>query len=189
MNTEPLTVDFDRLEVGTRVVTRGRTITETDLVSFSALTGDWHPQHADADWAAASPFGERIAHGMLVLSYGVGLLPIDPDRVVALRGLRNAVFKRPVPIGSTISVEAEIAGLQPLDPGHGLVELALRVRDGDGKLIARASLEALWRRAPSEASTATSAQAASANGSSAETTASSAETAELSPCADGRVLV
>ena len=78
------------------MVTRGRTITETDLVSFSALTGDWHPQHADAGWAAASPFGERIAHGMLVLSYGVGLLPIDPERVVALQGLRNAVFKRPV---------------------------------------------------------------------------------------------
>ena len=117
MSTEPLTVDFDRLEVGTRVVTRGRTITETDLVSFSALTGDWHPQHADAEWAAASPFGERIAHGMLVLSYGVGLLPIDPERVVALRGLRNVVFKRPVPIGCTISVEAEIAGLQA--PGSG----------------------------------------------------------------------
>jgi 3-hydroxybutyryl-CoA dehydratase len=189
MNTEPLTVDFDGLEVGTRVLTRARTITETDLVSFSALTGDWHPQHADADRAAASPFGERIAHGMLVLSYGVGLLPIDPDRVVALRGLRNAVFKRPVPIGSTISVEAEIASLKPLDPGHGLVELALRVRDGAGKLVARASLEALWRRAPSETSSANGAQAASANGSSAEPAASSAATAELSPCADGRVLV
>ena len=189
MNTEPLTVDFDRLEVGTRVVTRGRTITEADLVSFSALTGDWHPQHADADWAAASPFGERIAHGMLVLSYGVGLLPIDPERVVALRGLRNAVFKRPVPIGSTISVEAEIAGLKRLDPGHGLVELALRVRDGDGKLVARAALEALWRRAPAEGPGANGARAASANGSSAETVASGSETAELSPCADGRVLV
>ena len=61
------------------MTTRGRTITEADLVSFSALTGDWHPQHADAAWAAESPFGERIAHGMLVLSYAVGLLPIDPD--------------------------------------------------------------------------------------------------------------
>ena len=72
---DSLALDFDRLETGLAVTTRGRTITESDLVSFSALTGDWHPQHADASWAAESPFGERIAHGMLVLSYAVGLLP------------------------------------------------------------------------------------------------------------------
>jgi 3-hydroxybutyryl-CoA dehydratase len=176
MTHDPRSLDFDRLDVGAAFVSRARTITETDLVSFSALTGDWHPQHADAEWAADGPFGERVAHGMLVLSYAVGLLPIDPDRVVALRGLRSVVFKRPVPIGTTISVEAEVSGLRPLDAGHGLVELALRVRDGDRKLIARAVLEALWRRAPA------SAGRASANG------AGPGE-AELSPCAEGRVLL
>jgi acyl dehydratase len=146
MNADPLALDFDRLETGARVRTRGRTITEADLVSFAALTGDWHPQHADAEWAAESPFGERIAHGMLVLSYAIGLLPIDPERVTALRGLRNVVFKRPVPIGTTIHAEAEVAGLKPLDPEHGMVELALRVRDADDKLVARAVIDALWRR-------------------------------------------
>jgi acyl dehydratase len=138
--------DFDRLERGGRFASRGRTITESDLVSFSALTGDWHPQHADAEWAAHSQFGERIAHGMLVLSYGIGLLPIDPDRVVALRGIRGVTFKRPVPIGTTIHVEAEVAGTRPLDEAHGLVELSLRVRDAAGKLVARATIDALWRR-------------------------------------------
>jgi 3-hydroxybutyryl-CoA dehydratase len=182
MTDHSLALDFDRLELGARLTSRGRTITESDLVSFSALTGDWHPQHADAEWAAAGPFGERIAHGMLVLSYALGLLPIDADRVVALRGLRSAAFKRPVPIGATIVVEAEIAGLRALDAGHGLVELSLRVRDGEGRLVARAVLEALWRRQPTEP--------ASANGADAETAdGPEAETAELSPCADGRVLV
>jgi acyl dehydratase len=182
MTHHPLALDFDRLEVGKRLTTRGRTITESDLVSFSALTGDWHPQHADAHWAAAGPFGERVAHGMLVLSYALGLLPIDPDRVVALRGVRSAAFKRPVPIGATIAVEAEIAGLRALDAGHGLVELSLRVRDGEGRLIARAVLEALWRRQPAEPR--------SANGAGAETAeGADADTAELSPCADGRVLL
>ena len=57
---------------------RGRTITEADLVSFAALTGDWHPQHADAEWADAGRFGERVAHGMLVLSYAVGLVRVRP---------------------------------------------------------------------------------------------------------------
>jgi 3-hydroxybutyryl-CoA dehydratase len=146
MSTHAFDLDFDRLDIGARVGSVGRTITESDLVSFSALTGDWHPQHADAAWAAESQFGERIAHGMLVLSYAVGLLPIDPERVVALRGIRGVVFKRPVPIGTTIRVEAEVAATRPLDAGHGLVELALRIRDQDGRLVARATIDALWRR-------------------------------------------
>jgi 3-hydroxybutyryl-CoA dehydratase len=182
--TDPMALDFDRLETGATTVSRGRTITEADLVSFSALTGDWHPQHADAEWAAEGPFGERIAHGMLVLSYALGLLEIDPDRVVALRGIRKVVFKRPVAIGSTIRVEAEVVGLKELDPGHGLVELALRVRDGEGRLAARAVLEALWRRAAAAPSPpANGAEAPEALGAPAE------RAAELSPFADGRVLL
>jgi acyl dehydratase len=151
MTPDPLALDFDRLQAGASVTTPARTITDADLVMFSALTGDWHPQHADAEWAAASPFGERIAHGMLVLSYAVGLLPIDPERVAALRGLRNVVFKRPVPIGATIHAEAEVAGLRPLDEGHGLVELALRVRDAQGRLLMRGTVDALWRRSATAA--------------------------------------
>jgi 3-hydroxybutyryl-CoA dehydratase len=126
----------------------GRTVTEYDVVSFASLTGDWHPQHADAAWASESPFGRRIAHGMLVISYAIGLLPIDPERVTALRGLRNVVFKRPVTIGTTIRAEAEVAGLRALDAEHGMVELALRVRDAEGRLVARGAIDALWRRAP-----------------------------------------
>ncbi|HSI79439.1 MAG TPA: MaoC/PaaZ C-terminal domain-containing protein [Solirubrobacterales bacterium] len=147
---DPFASDFDALEVGAGIVTRGRTITEADLVSFSALTGDWHPQHADASWAASSQFGERIAHGMMVLSYAVGLLPIDPERVVALRGIRQVVFKRPVPIGETIRVHAEIAETKPLDDAHGLVTIGVQVRNPSGKLLARCAIETLWRRRPDE---------------------------------------
>jgi acyl dehydratase len=169
--------DFDRLRTGARVETRGRTITEADVTSFAALTGDWHPQHANAAWAAESPFGERIAHGMLVISYAIGLLPIDPERVIALRAVRDVVFKRPAPIGTTIRVEAEIADVRPLGEEQGLVTLTLRVRDTDGRLLARCAIEALWRRdrAP-----------ANANGSA---PAGSAASNELSPVSDGRVFL
>jgi 3-hydroxybutyryl-CoA dehydratase len=168
---------FDRLEIGSLMRSRGRTIGEADLTSFAALTGDWHPQHADAEWAAAGPFGERIAHGMLVLSYAFGLLPIDPERVVALRSVRSVVFKRPVSIGTTITAEAEIAALRPLNDEHGLVELALRVRGAEGKIVARGVIEVLWRRTPGEA---TADANGLANGSRAEF--------DLSPFADGHVL-
>ena len=85
----------------------GRTVTEADIVAFAALTGDTHPQHTDAEWAAGSRFGEQIAHGLLVLSSAAGLMPFDPDRVVALRKVGDAVFKQPVLIGDTVHVEGE----------------------------------------------------------------------------------
>ncbi len=141
-----LTSDFDALTEGDRFTTRGRTVTETDVVTFGTLTGDLHPQHVDADWSANSRFGERIAHGMLVLSYAAGLVPFDPERVVALRGVRDAVFKAPVKLGDTIHVEGEISSKKELDPGHGLVEVRWRVLNQRGKLVMRAAVEVVWKR-------------------------------------------
>lgn len=130
------------------MTSRGRTITETDVVAFSALTGDHHPQHTDAEWAAGTPFGGRVAHGMLVLSYAVGLVPIDPDRVVALRRIEDAVFKRPVRIGDTIRVEAKLA--RP-DEGRGLEGWVWRVLNQKDELVARVKVEAVVRKEADEA--------------------------------------
>src|ERR671928_1219416 len=94
--------DFDAVEPGESFESRGRTVTESDVVAFAGLTGDWHPQHTDAVWAAASDFGERIAHGALVLSFALGLVDYESDRVVALREISRATFKAPVRIGDTI---------------------------------------------------------------------------------------
>jgi 3-hydroxybutyryl-CoA dehydratase len=135
----------EELTVGTRLTSRGRTITEADLASFAALTGDWHPQHSDAEWAAESRFGERIAHGMLVLSYSVGMLGFDPERVVALRGLDSVTFKRPVRIGETIRVEAEVEEAKPLDDAHELVTLRWRVLGAGGQLAVRARVQIVHR--------------------------------------------
>jgi acyl dehydratase len=138
------------LEAGSTFTSRGRTITESDLVSFSALSGDWHPQHADAAWAEGSRFGARVAHGMMLLSYAVGLVGFDPERVVALRGLDDVVFKRPVEIGDTIHVEGTVAGIRPLDDENALLDLAWRIVNQDGATVARAKVAAVWRRRPAE---------------------------------------
>jgi 3-hydroxybutyryl-CoA dehydratase len=145
--TELLAGQIGELERGMEFTTRGRTITEGDLTSFSALTGDWHPQHSDAEWAARSRFSGRVAHGMLVLSYAVGLVPFDPERVVALRGLESATFKRPVAIGDTIRVRCRVDSVRPVDDGHALVQLALRVLNQEDRAVALAKLEAVCRRA------------------------------------------
>lgn len=139
---------FDALQGGERFRTRGRTVTEADVVAFAALTGDWHPQHADADWAASSRFGERIAHGMLVLSLAVGLVPLDPERVVALRRVSDAAFKRPVRLGETVHVEGRIARVRPLDETLGLVGSVWSIVNGRGQVAVRADVEVLWRREP-----------------------------------------
>ena len=136
---------FYELEVGDRFVTRGRTITEADVVAFASSTGDRHPQHTDAAWAALSRFGERVAHGLMVLSYAAGLVAFDPERVVALRRVRDVVFKRPVRIGDTIWVDGDVASLREIDAGHGLVECRWRVRNQDGRIVMRAAIDIVWR--------------------------------------------
>jgi acyl dehydratase len=139
--------DFDGLAVGERFTTESRTVDEADIAAFATLTGDTHPQHVDADWAAGSRFGERIAHGLLVLSYAAGLMPFDPDRVVALRRIGDAVFKQPVKIGDTVHVEGEVVEARPIDDEIGVVECRWKVVNQHGRLVLRASVELVWRRA------------------------------------------
>jgi 3-hydroxybutyryl-CoA dehydratase len=170
---------FDDLRIDDSMESSGRTVTEYDVVSFAALTGDWHPQHADAAWAAESDFGRRIAHGMLVLSYALGLMPIDPRVVLALRSIDNAVLKRPVGLGDTIRVKAKCSRLKPLGDGVGLVTLAVRIVNQDDELCARMEIVVLWRREPNPE------DGAAANG--AQDGASGSED-ELSPIQDGRLL-
>jgi acyl dehydratase len=124
---------------------RGRTITEADVVAFAALTGDWHPQHSDATWAAESAFGERIAHGMLTVSFAVGLVDFDPQRVVALRRLRDVVFKRPVRLGDTIHVEGTVAESRAIDEEKSLLTWSWRIVNQDDELVCRAMVETLSR--------------------------------------------
>ena len=145
---DPLSRDFDALEPGERFASRGRTITEADLVSFAALTGDFHPLHTDAEWAAASEFGGRVAHGMLLLSYCVGLVPLDPDHVLALRGFESVAFKRPVRIGDTIHVEGRLAEKKELDPASGLAVFAWKIVNQRDEVVAIVKVRVVWRRAP-----------------------------------------
>jgi 3-hydroxybutyryl-CoA dehydratase len=137
---------FEALEVGQEFRTRGRTVTEADVVGFASLTGDWHPQHSDAQWASESPFGERIAHGLLVVSLAAGLVPFDPGRVVALRQVSQATFKRPVRFGDTVHVEGRIAELGRSSDDAGLVTFAWNVVNQDARVVCRARVEVLWRR-------------------------------------------
>jgi 3-hydroxybutyryl-CoA dehydratase len=144
--SQPLPPDFDSLREGIRFTTPRRTISESDVMGFAELTGDFHPQHTDAAWAANSLFGERIVHGLLVFSCAAGLVSFDPERVIALRRAREMVFKRPVRLGEEIYVDGKVRAITPLEAGVGLVEVGLRVMRGDDLLAMRAVLEVVWKR-------------------------------------------
>ncbi|MGE7953562.1 MaoC/PaaZ C-terminal domain-containing protein [Lysinibacillus xylanilyticus] len=109
---------FEHFEVNETWCSRGRTITESDIVMFSAFSGDWYPLHTDKEYAEKNtPFKQRIAHGMLVLSVATGLQVMDPDIIVAFYGIENLRFIHPTFIDDTIHVELEVTDL--LDKGNG----------------------------------------------------------------------
>jgi len=143
------TSPYETLSLGEEFVSPERVVTEADVIAFAELTGDHHPQHVDARWAESSIFGERIAHGLLVLSLAMGLAPIDPENVLALRRLRDVVFKRPAAFGDVMRARLVVRDLTRLSPDRGLVALRLVVTVNGSTAIA-AVLDVLWRCAAAD---------------------------------------
>jgi 3-hydroxybutyryl-CoA dehydratase len=114
---------FEDFDAGEKFVTRSRTITESDVVQFAALTGDFTFLHVDAVAAATTPFGQRIAHGALIYSYSIGLttqLNLLEGTVIAFYGLDRLRSIRPTFFGDTIHVEKIVTALDRKDKG-GLI--------------------------------------------------------------------
>lgn len=97
-------------EVGYSYVTRGRTISEADVIFHAGQTGDLYPQHLDAEVARASSYGQRLVHGTLTLSVAMGLkFDTDPAKGVRISyGYEHLRFRRPVFIGDTIRSKVEV---------------------------------------------------------------------------------
>lgn len=108
---------FEEFQLGQKLETVGRTITETDVVNFAALSGDYNRIHTDAAYAAATPFGQRIAHGLCVSAIASGLMVrtnIMEGTVLAFREINEWKFSRPVFFGDTIHVQSEVVELKAL---------------------------------------------------------------------------
>jgi acyl dehydratase len=99
---------FEDYQIGSARETTGRTMTEADIVLHAGQTGDFFPHHMDAEWCATQPFERRVAHGTLVMSMAVGMTAGDINPRAMSYGYDRVRFVRPVFIGDTLTVRAEI---------------------------------------------------------------------------------
>ena len=135
---------WDSFSVGDRYRTESITVTETHVVTWAGLTGDWVPLHVDAEYAAATEFGERIAHGPLTLALALGLRHapgIFGDCVLAWLGLDEVRLPLPVRFGDTIHADVSVRERRPTSKaGRGIVVLDYAVRNqGDETVMTFAS--------------------------------------------------
>jgi acyl dehydratase len=137
---QPRGLYFEDFEVGQVLLTASRTVTESDIVRFAGLSGDYNQIHTDAEYAASGPFGERVAHGMLVQYIATGLAVqsgVIEGTVLAFREL-SCKFSLPVFIGDTVRVKLEIVEKKALPRlKGGQVVMKVRVLNQQGKLVQR----------------------------------------------------
>ncbi|QZA16279.1 MaoC family dehydratase N-terminal domain-containing protein [Mycobacterium malmoense] len=141
---------FDQAEVGMRFETPRRTVTEADVVNFAGVSGDFHELHTDAEAMRDSQFGQRIAHGALVLSMVTGLrarLGIFDASLLAFAEIRRWRFLRPVLIGDTIRATNEIVQLTPTSkPDRGVMVQRVEVFNQHDVVVQEGEMVALLRR-------------------------------------------
>jgi acyl dehydratase len=109
MSFTSLYLYFDDVEVGQEWESVGRTVTQTDIVNFAGVSGDYNPIHMDHEFCKTTVFREPIAHGLLVLSISSGLgLMYPPMRTLAFMSIKDWKFLEPVYIGDTIRNRSKI---------------------------------------------------------------------------------
>jgi acyl dehydratase len=150
---------FEDFNVDDEFTGPARTITEGDIVNFAALTGDWNPIHTDVEFAKASPYGERIAHGMLGLSFTIGLLDrtgIFSGSAIANLGIQEWTFTAPIYIGDTIHFRMKITEKRLTSDGkRGVIGRSFEVLNQRDEVVQRGSSPLMIRVRPDPQLTAT----------------------------------
>jgi acyl dehydratase len=135
---------FDELTVGDRQRTRGRTITETDVVNWCALTGDWFYPHTDKVAAERSMFGQRVAPGIMVFALATGLgVPADATTILANYGTDRLRYTKPTWLGDTVYLDIEVLEKSDRDSKTGLVTYRWDVLNQDAETVCVSQLKIL----------------------------------------------
>jgi acyl dehydratase len=137
MTDKPTGLFYEDLEVGRTFKTKGRTVTETDIVNFAGISGDYNELHMNEEYAKNTQFKKRIAHGLLGLTISSGLtqaMDLYNDTLIAFLGLTWS-FKAPIFIGDTVHVEQTIKEKRETKkPGRGIVTFETKLINQDGEV-------------------------------------------------------
>ena len=143
---------FEEFFVGQKVTTVGRTVTEFDINTFAGLSGDYNQIHTDAEFAKTTPFGQRIAHGLLGMSIGVGLIMrtgLLEGTVLAFREIQEWKFVKPVFIGDTIHAVLTIVETKALPRiGGGALIATVEIRNQSNEVLQKGTLNLLMLSKP-----------------------------------------
>ena len=145
---------FEEFEIGKKVTSPGRTIAEADILAFAGVSGDFNSIHTDAVYAANTPFGARVAHGLLIMAIVSGLAVrtgIMEGTVIAFREILGWKFSQPVFIGDSIHVIMEVVEMKALPRlGGGSLTLAVDVRNQNDATVMRGKWLVLMQNKPNK---------------------------------------
>ena len=137
--TEPRGMYFEQFEVGMQIVTGSRTVTEADIVNFAGLSGDYNQIHTDAAYASETPYGQRVAHGLLGVAIASGLAVqtgFMEGTVLAFREITQWKFSRPILIGDTIHALIQVTDTKVMPRlKAGAVSINLDVRNQKNETV------------------------------------------------------
>lgn len=126
-------------EVGKSFTSAARTVTETDIVMFAGISGDYNPLHINEEYCKKTQFGTRIAHGPLVYAIAAGLLfqlHLYDDTLIAFLGFENLRFTKPVKIGDTIYAKVTVTEVSETSkPDRGVMKRLLQVINQNGEVV------------------------------------------------------
>ncbi|HRP21253.1 MaoC family dehydratase [Alicycliphilus denitrificans] len=136
---------FDELEEGQVFNSGGRTITETDVVNYCALTGNWIAIHSNTLYASKTRFGKRLVQGALTYSIATGLIQFGLG-IQANYGIDNMRFLKPVLIDDTVFAKATVIGKKVKDEKYGVIQFLMQVLNQDGDVVQQGEWSLLMLR-------------------------------------------
>ena len=144
-SSDPRGMYFEEFFIGQRIISAGRTVSESDIITFAGLSGDFNQIHTDAVYAAQTPFGQRVAHGLLGLSIASGLVVqtgMMEGTILAFREINEWKFIQPIHIGDTIHVEVEVLETKEIRRlGGGAIVISLDVKNQTGVTV----MKGIWK--------------------------------------------
>jgi len=143
---------WEDFKVGEALVTGRRTVDGGDVSRFAGLTGDFNPLHTDAEFAKTTPFGARVAHGILTLAVSNGQQNLGgwfEGTTLALLGLDRVRFTAPVKFGDTVHTEMTVkACRESSKPDRGVVTFDVTVKNQHGEAVCTYEESVLMRKRP-----------------------------------------